>query len=271
MGSASPVGFNAAAAGASTSGAAGRARLEPAYLQTYEPSRNGSLSEPGAPRDRIKFQFNPKELTIEKGASWSRQNAQGNQSSSPPQYTGPQPSKLSLEMFFDASDKHDTSVVRNVEKLFECCTPTSSTLQQNRSNPPWVVFRWGGLTGFLAYISKVSAKYTLFTSAGVPIRAVCTVTLEELSGEAPRQNPTSGTPVPHRVHQVVLGDSLPAIAYGEYGDPGLWRAVARLNGVDDPMRLRAGDQLLLPSVDDLEIADPGPAQLEAKEPVDARR
>ena len=45
---------------------------------------------------------------------------------------------------------------------------------------------------------------------GLPIRATCQVTLEELAGDAPKQNPTSGGLVPHRVHQVVAGDSLPA-------------------------------------------------------------
>lgn len=252
MGSASPVGFSAAASAPSTPGAGGRLRLEHAYLQTYEPSRNGALSEPGARRDRIDFQFNPKELTLEKGANWTREDAQGNESSSPPTYNGPSPSRLSLEMFLDASERHDNSVVRTVEKLFECCTPTQSALQQHKSNPPWVVFRWGGLTGFLAYISKVSARYTLFTSSGVPIRAVCTVVLEEISGQAPRQNPTSGTPIPHRVHQVLEGDALATIAFTEYGDPSLWRAIARLNGIDDPMRLRPGTRLLLPPLDEIE-------------------
>ena len=87
-----------------------------------------------------------------------------------------------------------------------------------------MLFRWGSLTGFLAYVSQVPAKYTLFTAGGLPIRATCKVTLDELAGDAPKQNPTSGGLVPHRVHQVVEGDSLPASPTGEYGEPALWRA-----------------------------------------------
>ena len=112
-------------------------------------------------------------------------------------------------------------------------------------------FRWGSLTRFLAYVSQVQAKYTMLTADGLPIRATCQVTLEELAGDAPKQNPTSGGLVPHRVHQVVQGDSLPAIAHREYGQPAMWRAVADLNRVDDPMRLRPGDRLLLPPLEDL--------------------
>jgi len=248
--SSSPIGFDAAGGGAA--GAPGaRPKLEHAYLQLYEPSKDGSLSQPGAPLDRVEFQFNPKELTLAKSAQWARQNAKGNKKSSPPQYKGPQPSKLTLEMFFYASDTQDTSVVKNVEKLFACCVPTQTSLQQKKESPPWVIFRWGGLTGFLAYIGQVSAKYTLFTAGGTPIRAAVQVTLEELAGEAPKQNPTSGGLVPHRVHELVAGDTLAGIAYAEYGNPNLWRAVAELNGIDDPMRLRPGARLMLPSVETL--------------------
>lgn len=250
--SSSPVGFDAAAAGGSPTSPGSRPKLEHAYLQMYEPSKDGSLSQPGPEMGRVDFQFNPKELALTKSASWTRETTKGSKKSSPPQYGGPQPSKLALEMFFDASAEQDTSVVKAVEKLFSCCVPTATSAQQKKESPPWVIFRWGGLTGFLAYVSQVQAKYTLFTSGGLPIRATCTVTLEELAGEAPGQNPTSGTLVPHRVHVVVAGDTLPAIAYREYGKPALWRTVAATNGIHDPMRLRPGTSLLLPAVEELE-------------------
>ncbi|MBZ2197048.1 CIS tube protein [Occultella gossypii] len=242
-----PVAFEAAGAG----GAGSPARLEHAYLQLHEPSMDGSLSKPGPKLDRIDFQFNPKELSLSKRAVWKESPATGNKKAGPPQYTGPQPTSLTLEMFFDASDTLDSSVVKKVERLFSCCVPTSASFGQKKASPPWVLFRWGALTGFLAYIESVTATYTLFTSAGLPVRATCTVTLNEIAGEQPGQNPTSGGLVPRREHVLRAGDTLAGIAYAEYGDPSLWRAVAELNGVDDPVRLRPGRRLLLPAVDEL--------------------
>jgi hypothetical protein len=257
--SASPLGMVATGAAKSASNTAqgGQAALslEHAYLQLYEPSKDGSLDKAGPLLDRIDFQFNPKELTLAKTATWGRGTGKGNARSGPPQYTGPQPSKLTLEMFFDASMSQDNSVVQRVEKLFACCVPTASSQQQNKGSPPWVVFRWGDLTGFLAYIGSVQAKYTLFTGSGLPVRATCSVTLEEIAGEAPKQNPTSGGLVPRRAHVLVEGETLPGIAYGEYGSASLWRAVAVVNGIDDPMRLRPGTTLLLPTTDELERSD----------------
>jgi hypothetical protein len=244
----SPVAFNATGTGG---GVGGRPKLEHAYLQLHEPSSDGSFAKPGAQLGKIEFQFNPKELSLSKAAAWTRPSGRGNKKSGPPQYNGPQPSKLTLEMFFDASDTQDNSVVKKVEQLFACCVPTDSSFQQKKGSPPWVLFRWGGLTGFLAYISSVSVKYTLFTSGGLPVRATCTVTLEELAGDAPRQNPTSGGMVPRRVHVTVEGDTLQAVAFREYGNAAMWRDVAEANGVDDPMRLRPGTSLLLPALSEI--------------------
>lgn len=247
----SPVAFNATGSG----GAGGRPKLEHAYLQLHEPSTDGSFSKPGAQLGKIEFQFNPKELSLTKSANWSRPSGRGNRRSGPPQFNGPQPSKLSLEMFFDASDTQDNSVVKRVEQLFACCVPTDASHQQKKGSPPWVLFRWGGLTGFLAYISSVAVRYTLFTAGGLPVRATCTVQLEEISGDSPRQNPTSGTLTPQRVHVTVEGDSLHGIAFREYGNAALWRTVAALNDIDDPMRVRPGTTLLLLPIDQLPRAD----------------
>jgi nucleoid-associated protein YgaU len=54
-----------------------------------------------------------------------------------------------------------------------------------------------------------------------------------------------------KVHTVVAGDSLASVAWREYGDPTLWRAIAERNGIDDPMRLPAGKTLLVPAADEL--------------------
>ncbi|WP_254392171.1 CIS tube protein [Streptomyces buecherae] len=244
------VAFSAAGTGGGPGGGGARPKLEHAYLEMRTPPPGGSLT-PGGPAGRIDFQFNPKELTLTKAAAWKRSPAKGAKSAGPPEYQGPKPSKLTVEMFFDASDTQDTSVVTSVEKLLACCVPTSETRQQQRSSPPWVVFHWGGLTGFPGYLSQVQVKYTLFTTSGVPIRAVCQVTMEEISGETPGQNPTSGALHARRVHQVRTGDTLPDLAWREYGDPTAWRVIAEANGIDDPMRLANGRELLLPAPDEL--------------------
>ena len=251
--SASPVTFTAA--GGSGSGKGGAPpQLTHAYLQLHEPPKDGSTANPGAELMRIPFQFNPKELSLSKNAKWKRDAQRNAKKSGVPEFTGADPCKLSLEMFFDATDNMDATVVKRVEQLFSCCVPTDSSRDAKKGSPPWVVFHWGGMVGFPSYVSSVTAKYTLFTPGGTPVRALCTVTLEEISGEQPGQNPTSGALAARDTHVVVAGDTLHSVAYRAYGRPSLWREIAHANNVDDPMRLRPGTTLLVPALEEIEAA-----------------
>ena len=52
-----------------------------------------------------------------------------------------------------------------------------------------------------------------------------------------------------KVHTVTDGDSLPSVAYKNYGDATRWRTIAEANGIDDPLALRRGHQLTIPSLE----------------------
>ncbi|HEY2725266.1 MAG TPA: LysM peptidoglycan-binding domain-containing protein [Pseudonocardiaceae bacterium] len=249
----SPTVFQAA--GAPAGGAAGGAppQLVHAFLEILTPPPSGSNDAPGTPTgEKIEFQFNPKELTLTKTANWKQGAAKGAKKSGVPEFLGAAPAKMSVEMFLDGTRKMDDSVVKAVEKLFSCCVPTDSTRQKQKASPPWVRFQWGAVTGFPAHITSVTAKYTLFTPSGTPVRAVCTVQLAEMGGETGGQNPTSGALTSRTVRTFVDGDSLPSLAYREYGDPTRWRAIAEANGIDDPMRLAVGRTLLVPAIEELD-------------------
>jgi nucleoid-associated protein YgaU len=40
------------------------------------------------------------------------------------------------------------------------------------------------------------------------------------------------------------------MSWREYGDATRWRAIAEANGIDDPMRLGIGEELLIPASSD---------------------
>jgi hypothetical protein len=207
--------------------------------------------KPGAERGKVPFQFNPKEVTITKTAKWERKTAKGAKTAGPPEFSGSEPCKLNVEMFFDATSNPNGSVVAAVEQLLSCLVPTEESAGQKKPSPPLVVLHWGAISSFPAFVTSVTAKYTLFSSNGTPIRASCAVQMEEMPGAPWRQNPTSGSHDVRRVHRTVAGDSLPSVAYAEYGDPTRWRALARYNDIDDPMRIPTGSTLLLPTPEEL--------------------
>ena len=211
-----------------------RSQMERARLVIYElqPAPNETDAKVGPKLDEINFQFNPKEVSIQKQAKWERKPATGAKKAGPPQFTGAEPCKLTLEMFLDATEKSS---------------------DKEKPSPPLVALHWGKVTSFAAFVTSVSAKYSLFSSDGTPIRALCQVSLEEMPVLAWRQNPTSGGLAVRRAHQLVDGDTLASVAYAEYGDPALWRPLAAFNGIDDPLRLRRGTRLLLPTLDELGV------------------
>ncbi|MGB3256777.1 MAG: peptidase M23 [Ornithinimicrobium sp.] len=240
-------------AAALTSKSSPPAQMTRASLKLYDANAAaaGTGAKLGAERDQVEFQFNPKEVTIAKSAKWGRDPNASAQTAGPPEFNGAEPCKLTLEMFFDATATHDGSVVATVERLLACCVPTEESSGKDKPTPPLVMLEWGKISSFPAFVTSVTAKYTLFSADGMPIRAVCSVALEEMPDEAWRQNPTSGGLSARRAHHVIDGDSLASIAYAEYGDPTLWRDVASFNDIDDPLRLPRGSVLLLPAPEDL--------------------
>ncbi|MQA25124.1 MAG: peptidase M23 [Micromonosporaceae bacterium] len=222
--------------------------LDKAYLTFIEPSSTGG--KPGGAvavngRGKLEFQFNPKEYTVAKTAEWKRKSTAGAKTTSPPQFTGSGPRTLSLELFLDATERGG-DVSEDVDVLFACLVPDPTTLSKKKPSPPFVQFGWGGRVLFVAILKQVSAKFTMFRPNGAPIRAACTVSLEEYGADDKRQNPTSGGLEVMRTHTMVAGDTLQSVAHREYDDPTLWRVLAEVNGVDDPFRLPPGTPLRVP-------------------------
>ena len=94
-----------------------------ASLLIYEPTiQKGKPPQLGAKADTIEFQFNPKEVSITKSAKWERKPTK-DKKAGPPEYSGAEPCKMTLELFFDAAAKDGVNVVEQVDKLFGYCVP----------------------------------------------------------------------------------------------------------------------------------------------------
>jgi nucleoid-associated protein YgaU len=206
----------------------------------------------GSPQTkRLEFLFNPTEYTIAKGANWKRPDQASAKSTAAVQFLGTNPQTLQMEIFFDDWEKREGKVASSIATLLDWTTPTKDSLDKTKPSPPILAFEWGGnpaLASFRGFLKTVSAKYTMFDGRGTPLRGTASITLEEVPSEPSGTNPTSGSIESRRRHVLAEGDSLQSIAYAEYGDPNLWRALATFNGLDDPLRVPVGLSLLLPSL-----------------------
>jgi len=197
--------------------------------------------------NKITFLFNPQTFTVSRAANWDRSPDPGAMSTSVPQWLGARPRQLSIEIYLDATYSTSGGVQPDVDLLMDCLTPTPVSILMETPSPPFVIFGWGSNIQFLACMTSLQAEYQLFRSDGTPLRAACQITMEEIPINLPSQNPTSGG-ASRRTRTTVAGDTLQSIAYRELGKPSMWRAIAKVNGISDPMRVAPGTTLLIPSV-----------------------
>lgn len=230
------------------------ASLVKARLVIMEPpARVGA--KPGARMATVQFQFNPGSLALTKSVEWRREPARMAGQAAMPEFVGSGPRTLAVDVFLDATATHDNSVEAGVEKLMVACVPTRKSIQKKKPASPWVRFEWGTAksVSFDGVLSGMSVAYSLFDVDGKPLRATCSLSIEEAGADTPGQNPTSGSREARRTHRVVAGDSLPQLAWREYGDAGAWRVIAEANGIDDPMVLAPGRELLLPGTEGVDL------------------
>lgn len=201
--------------------------------------------EPGD--DEIVVQFNPGEVSVDKGVNYAEQEIPGLDSPLQ-QFVSGSAESLSVELFFDVYEDRPDQVADDVRELTDRVNELAM-IDGDRHAPPLVKFAWGTIT-FESVIESANTTYTMFRRDGTPVRARMDVTFREytLPGtqltEEPRHSPDKTT-----VRRVTEGDTLWGIAADEYGSPDRWRVVARANDIVNPRRIEPGTELRIPPLE----------------------
>lgn len=225
----------------------------------------------------IEVQFNPTEFTLDKSAQIAEIAIPGLDAPIQ-QFVRGQAEKLTLDLFFDTTDKgmvenassvttgtdkgmgeNASSVTTETDKIYQLIK-----IEPKRHAPPICILVWnaefpgssiGSLTqvgnqdrnGFQCIVESVKQKFTLFTPTGVPLRATLTVTLREYK-TLEQQLDHLGRSSPNRTHAHIVQreEKLADIAAHYYDRPGEWRPIAEANNIEDPRRISAGIFLAIP-------------------------
>lgn len=220
-------------------------KLKPAVIYTcdIDGNKKGALTIP--------CMFNPFEYTISKSNTFEEKET--NDTETPMvEFKKAGPQELKLQLFFDTYTKKPPAnnvalITNNLWKLMEKKS-NEEAQGDDKVPPPWVAFHWG-VFKFVSVITQMTQKYTLFAKDGTPVRATVDITFrqyKDLNDFGP-QNPTSGGGPIERVMTVTAGDRLDTIAASVYGDATKWRHIAERNDIRNPMNIKPGLQLRIPS------------------------
>jgi len=200
--------------------------------------------------DPIQCSFNPSELKLSKSVEWKPSRAKG-KNTPKLRFQSGKSGTLALTLFLDTTEAGEpvTDITNKLMNLMKVDPDLSSSdRRSNRARPPWVQFRWGQFASFKSVLTKLDLTFTHFASDGTPLRAKAGVMLTQYedSEAFARQNPTSGTPLPHRIHKVQPGETLDRVAAAHFGDSNHWRLIAQANNVLNPFLVPAGTILAIP-------------------------
>ncbi len=210
----------------------------------------------------IAVQYNPTELQIEKQNQFAEVNLPG-LIAPLQQFVRGAAEVLTLELFFDTSDKGTGASAEAVTKLTDKVV-AATLIEPSGHAPPPVTFKWGnGFPGqhlsdrqggqqrsnFTGIIVSCRQSFTFWSRSGLPLRAKLNLTIRQylpLNKQLENLNPSS----PDRTHGHVLaeGEGLHRLAHQFYLRSSEWRRIATDNGIEDPRRLIPGARLRIPRI-----------------------
>jgi contractile injection system tube protein len=185
-------------------------------------------------------------------------------------FTGGGTTELTLELLFDvtlAGSSVTSEDVRDLTRpLWELAE--NAHADEGYGRPSLLRVVWGKVLNMACVVASVAERLEHFTDTGAPRRSWLSLRLlrveedvaqqveaarvpsegidaEQVAASLPpesfdTQSVLSGGPEPGS------GQRLDEIAWERYRDPSMWRLIASLNGIDDPMHLDTGTVLRLP-------------------------
>lgn len=214
--------------------------------------------------EEIPVLFNPAEYNLSESANYADKNIPG-LAGPVTQFISGAAATLTMTLMFDTYETSPDEASGNVASKMNAQSgakevkPTDVSLLTKKitalteidgslHRPPLCEFLWGPLH-FKGVVVSVNQTYTMFMETGMPVRAKLDVTFKAVldPAESKKKSPFE-SPDRTKSRTMKQGGQLWELAWEEYGDPEMWRVIARENGLLNPRKLYPGQMLKLPAL-----------------------
>lgn len=210
-------------------------KLKKAFIQI--------LDAQGKVKEEVPVLFNPTEYSMEKSNEFASVNIPGLESPML-QFSRGNLETLTMDLFFDSYEENKDVRMDYTTKITDLLK-----IDPDIHAPPILRFVWGSLN-FTCVLSRVTKKFTMFRSDGIPVRATLSVTFNEYRTEVSAREKPKKSSDRTKTYTIKQGDSLWAIAAREYGDPASWRPIADKNRIENPRLLEIGIEITIPPLEE---------------------
>jgi hypothetical protein len=222
-------------------------RLAKAELREIRWTSDQQVREINADKT-VQVQFNPESLKV----SFSNQSAGGDQrGGSAVQFVGAGTTKLSLELWFDATvplasgEMQPEGDVRKLTEKVAYFIKPNKVPGENKWKPAGVRFLWGTFM-FDGIVDSLDETLEYFSEDGRPLRAnvslgISSQMIQFQFGEQqpPGTEDSPAVPGTQPLDAARSGDTMQQIA-GRSGRPQDWKGMAAANNIENPRRLPPG-------------------------------
>jgi hypothetical protein len=233
--------------------------------------------------ERIACMLNPEDMVVRRLAGVRPRRSTGGAltgaglADDPLLFTGGGMTELHLNLLFDVSLAGSSTPVTDVRDLTYPLWQLAENAadEQNYGRPPLVRFVWGKSWNIPGVVSAVAERLDYFAAGGEPLRSWLSMRFlrvaESASAVVAERRPLRTMPLPEeltpqpstqtgtspaqtadsefQVHQVASGERLDQLEfkyYGYLGHPSLWRWLALVNNIIDPLHITPGTPLQIP-------------------------
>lgn len=142
----------------------------------------GSLDDP---KLTVVAHYNPGEFTVSKSMPWSSKQEQNDpraltrSTQDSHEFKGTPSRSMPLELLFDNYEQGTSvkPIIDVLETLSTVRDPESTDEEMRR--PHFCIVSWGNGINIRCIITSLAIKFTMFSADGTPLRAVCTMELQE--------------------------------------------------------------------------------------------